>query len=252
VAPAPTFFVYGQSATLRGVPVRTAGRRPQEEGFGLDADLLSEDLAKQTGIVFLASPNNPTGDLLDLATIARIVESTEALVVIDECYYEFAGESALRLLATHANLCLLRSLSKSFAFAGLRAGYLVAHPGVIDAVARADQTFAVNVAAQVCAVAALQSLDYYRPFFTRTAVLHNEMAAGLTKAGLKVFPSRANILLAEYRSREPLAPKLRERGIHVADFHARPGLERCVRITVDEQPAIERLCVALMDIQTQG
>jgi histidinol-phosphate aminotransferase len=252
VAPAPTFFVYGQSAALREAPVRTVGRRPQAEGFALDADALVADLAKATGLVFLASPNNPTGDQLDQATVARIAEATDALVVIDECYFEFAGKSAIKLLAKFPNLCLLRSLSKSFALAGLRAGYLVAHPEVIEAVTRADQTFTVNVAAQTCALAALRSLDYYQPLFERTAVLRKEMASRLTKIGLKVFPSRANILLAEYSSVEPLAPKLRERGIHVADFHVRPGLERCIRITVDERPAIERLATALLEIRSEA
>ena len=253
VAPAPTFFVYGQSAGARAAHVRLVGRRPQEEGFALERRRPHRGSGEaDEHRLSPASPNNPTGDLIDVSTVARIAESTEALVVIDECYYEFAGKTVLRLLAKHANLCILRSLSKNFALAGLRAGYLIAHPGVIDAVTRADQTFAVNVAAQVCAVAALRSLDYYSPLFSRTATLRKEMASRLTKAGLKVFPSKANILPAEYSSSEPLAPKLRERGIHVADFHARPGLERCIRVTVDERPAIERLCAAVSEIQKQA
>ena len=217
-APAPTFFVYGHSAALRRAPLLTDGRLPQAAGFSLDPGYVPP----ASGIVFLASPNNPTGDLLSREASRRIAGSTEAVVVIDECYYEFAGETALALLPRFPNLVILRTLSKSFALAGLRSGYAIAHPQIISALSKADQTFSVNVAAQVASVAALRSLAYYQPLFTRTMELRGEWTAMLLAAGLRVFPSSANILLAEYAGK-PLAPALRR------IRHSRSRLSRAAR-----------------------
>jgi histidinol-phosphate aminotransferase len=245
VAPAPTFFVYGHAATLRQAPVISSGRRSQAEGFGLALESLPEQ-----GVIFLASPNNPTGDLVPLDVIDRLCGSTRCLVVIDECYYEFAGESALPLLQKHANLVILRSLSKSFALAGLRLGYAVAHPDIIAALQKADQTFSVNILAQQCGLAALSALEsYYKPLFERTIRLREHYATTLGEIGLKVFPSRANILLADYSnlSSTPLAPLLRERGVHVADFHDRGPIKNCLRITVGDEESLDALSTTLRE-----
>lgn len=246
-APAPTFFVYGHSAALRRAPFVASGRKNQAEGFAFSPELFLEALPPEAGVIFLASPNNPTGDVLDLELIRHLAERTRALLVIDECYFEFCGETALSLLAEHPHLVILRSLSKSFALAGLRSGYAIAHPSVIAALAKADQTFSVNVAAQLASVAALRALDYYRPLFARTVALREAWSIALRELGLKVLPSRANILLVEYAHLhpEPLAPKLREAGIHVADFHDRPGLRGAFRVSVDERSELDRVVRAL-------
>ena len=244
VAPAPTFFVYGHSAALAQAPLLTTGRRGQAEGFGLNL----AQLPTRPSVLFLANPNNPTGDFTPLATLRALAEAQpETLLVIDECYYEFAGETALPLLADHPNVVILRSLSKSFALAGLRVGYAVAHPEIIATLTKVDQTFSVNVAAQACALAALESLDHYQPLFQRTQELRAQWTKQLTAAGLHVFPSRANILLCDTRalSPEPLAPRLREQGIYVADFHQRPGVEGCVRVTVGDEAALARVLAAM-------
>ncbi len=244
-APAPTFFVYATAAHLAGAPLHTNGRANQADNFTFDVDAFLAELPPTTGVIFLASPNNPTGDIIPTESIRRIAATTQALVVVDECYHEFAATSAISLLADHPNVLILRSLSKNFALAGLRVGYAVAHPDIIATLARVDQTFSINAAAQAAAVAALHSLPYYEPLFARTIELRTIWTERLTALGLHVFPSRANILLAEYPTATPLAPILREHGIHVADFHHRSGIDRCIRVTIDELPALARLEAAL-------
>ncbi len=248
VAPAPTFFVYGHAAALRQATLLTVGRRDQAAGFTFDTDAFIAALPERPSVIFLASPNNPTGDLIPLADIDRIASATTGIVVIDECYYEFAGETAQSLLAKHANLVILRSLSKSFALAGLRLGYAIAHPAIIETLAKVDQTFAVNAVAQACAITALASLDsYYRPLFEQTIALRGQYSAALAQRGLRVFPSRANILLADYSTYRsaPLAPALQQQGVHVADFHDRGMIKNCVRITVGDEPSLTALVQAL-------
>ena len=242
VAPAPTFFVYGATAALRRAPLLTSGRRAQAEGFAFDVEVFLAGLPPNPGVIFLANPNNPTGGLIESTDLARIAAATSALVVVDECYFEFAGVTALDLLRAHPNLLILRSLSKSFALAGLRVGYALGHPEVVQTLAKVDQVFSVNVAAQVAGLAALGALDYYRPLFARTAELRSQWSESLSGLGLRVFPSAANILLADYSAltSENVAPILREKGVLVADFHARPGLQNCFRVAVDEEPALRR------------
>lgn len=249
-APAPTFFAYGSAAIARGIPLLTGGRAGQDDGFVLDAESLLAGLPAETGVVFLANPNNPTGEMTPASAIARIAAGTRALVVVDECYYEFAGQTALELLAEHPNIVILRSLSKSFALAGLRVGYAVGHPAVIEAVARVDQTFTVNAVAQQCACTALQTLDYYRPLFAETAALREEWRGMLASRGLKVFPSAANILLADYSaaSSENLAPLLKAHGVHVADFHARAGIKNAFRLAVGKREDLPRFDAALAGV----
>ncbi len=243
VAPAPTFFVYGHSAKLQGAPLLTSGRASQAEGFAFDAAALP----REAGVIFLASPNNPTGDLIELETVRQVAASTDALVVVDECYYEFAGVSALPLVRELPNVLILRSLSKSFALAGLRVGYAIGHAEVIAMLARADQTFSVNVAAQEAAVAALRALDYYRPLFAETIQLREHLTQRLAELGFRVLPSRANILLADYSALTDrnLAGCLLDRQIHVADFHHRGEIQRCLRITVGDRAMNERLLEGL-------
>ena len=245
IAPAPTFFVYGHAAALRQAPVISVGRKSQSEGFLID-DLPLPD----RGVLFLASPNNPTGDLVPAEFISKLASGWDGMVVVDECYYEFAEESAIHLLNTHPNLIILRSLSKSFALAGLRVGYAVAHPATIVALSKADQTFAVNTVAQHCGIAALSSLEsYYKPLFEKTVSLRGQYVAAISEIGLRVFPSRANILLADYSgiSDEPLAPILREKGVHVADFHDRGPIKNCLRITVGDEDSLEALSTTLRE-----
>ncbi|MBL9115620.1 MAG: aminotransferase class I/II-fold pyridoxal phosphate-dependent enzyme [Verrucomicrobiaceae bacterium] len=245
IAPAPTFFVYGHAAALRRAPLISAGRNDQSEDFSFKDIPLPDQ-----GVLFLASPNNPTGDLVPASLISKLASEWNGMVVIDECYYEFSGESAIHLLDQHPNLIVLRSLSKSFALAGLRVGYAVAHPATIVELSKADQTFAVNTVAHHCGMAALSSLKrYYRPLFEKTVHLRELYAAAIRECGLRVFPSRANILLADYSgiTNEPLAPILRAKGVHVADFHDRGPIKNCLRITVGDEESLSALSTTLRE-----
>jgi histidinol-phosphate aminotransferase len=250
IAPSPTFFAYGKSAVQRRTPVISIGRKTQDRDFALDAESLLKALPKEAGIVFLASPNNPTGDLVSLETITRIASSTSALIVIDECYYEFAQETAIGLVGSNPNIVILRSLSKSFALAGLRIGYAVSNEEVINALCRVDQTFSVNVVAQKCAIAALNSIDYYRPLFAQTSALRDNWCDRMSTLGMKVFPSRANILLTDYSALTDinLAKVLRQRGIYVADYFDRAGVRNAFCTAVDNEASLHRFSQTLEEI----
>ena len=242
LAPEPTFFVYRQTATGLGLRTDIRGRISQADGFQLRFDLLHDSLAAKPAVIFLASPNNPTGDQLTDNLLHDILAATDALVVVDECYREFADCDCLELLHEHRNLLVLRSLSKNFALAGLRIGYAVAAPEIIESLEKTDQTFSVNALAQVASVAALGSLDYYQPRFEITRKLREQLVNGLTTRGCRVFPSQANIVLFEWPVTWPEdAPKvLTECGLYLGNFHGKMGMQRCLRVAVPSEKQLRR------------
>lgn len=249
VAPIPTFFAYGNAAISRQISLVTSGRCDRQGGYALDVDDLLAKLPPAPGIIFLANPNNPTGETISVEIIARIAASTSALVVIDECYFEFSQVTALPLLRGFANVVILRSLSKSFALAGLRIGYAIADHSVIETLMRIDQTFSVNVVGQRCANIALQFLDYYRVRFAETISLRAEWQASLSDLGLRVFPSKANIMLVDYGEVASfnVAQALRSRSIYVADFHSHNGVQFAFRVAVADRDSLRWFSTALAE-----
>lgn len=250
VAPAPTFFAYASSAISRHIDVVTTGRHGREQSFSLDADLLIRSLPPTTGVVFIASPNNPTGEYVPIETIRQIALATTGVVVVDECYYEFAGETALTLIEECRNVVILRSFSKSFALAGLRVGYAVADPSITSVLSKVSQTFPVNILAQKCAIAALSSLDYYRPLFAKTLDLRSKWQSALTGLGFNALLSRANIMLIEYSNifGNNLSLALRNERIHVADFHVRGDIRDSIRLSVHTLEILDRVIASLKKI----
>lgn len=252
LAPAPTFFVYGHATCLHGGQVLDSGRADQAEGFRFEASQVIAALTPNTRLVFIASPNNPTGDAVSLEEVGRILDRSSCLVVVDECYHEFHGESVVPLLLAHPRLIVLRSFSKSFALAGLRVGYALAHPRVIQMLERADLTFAVNGFAQAAALAALDDLDYYQDRFARTKAHRAGLARKLAALGLNVFPSQANILLVDYGTRHTgnVAAELARMGVYVADYHAKGRVRHCFRCSVVDDPGQDRLIAGLRTLLT--
>ena len=148
----PDFAEYANFARMTETEVRGVPR--DADDFSIDADALVA-AAEGAALVILTSPNNPTGDLVDRALVRRLLDETDALVLVDEAYVEFAGEerSLVGLVADNPRLMVLRTLSKAFALAGLRVGYLVADPAVVGALAAVRQIYSVDVLAQAVALA---------------------------------------------------------------------------------------------------
>ena len=160
IIPAPSFFVYVHATQLMGGTLVEGGRTGASEGFDIDTYALLDSVTDDTRLIFLANPNNPTGNTVDRTELETILREVACMVVVDECYYEVSGETVLDLVETHGNLIILRSLSKAFGLAGLRVGYCISNREIISYLNRADQTFPVNRFALVAAETALEDLAY--------------------------------------------------------------------------------------------
>ena len=212
-----------------------------------------DDYVGRAGPVIIANPNAPTGTALPRAEIARLAGArAEAAVVIDEAYVDFGGDSAIPLVADYPNLLLVQTMSKSRALAGLRVGYAIGHPGLVEALTRVKDSFnsyPLGRPAQAGAIASLEDEAYFQQ--TRTAVMRNraELTTALIRLGFDVLPSSANFVFTRHSSRSgrTLAAELRERAVLVRHFAA-PRIADFLRITIGSEADLGRLIEALSDI----
>lgn len=244
--PDVTYSFYPVYCALYGVDYRTVAL---DDAFGIVVD----DYAQPHGGVILPNPNAPTGRLLALAEIERLVAANaEAVVVIDEAYVDFGGASATALVDRYPNLLVVQTLSKSRSLAGLRVGFAVGHPQLIEALERVKNSFnsyPVDRLAQAGATAAIEDREHFEQ--TRQAVIANreQLARDLATLGFEVLPSAANFVFARHPQRDAaqLAAALRERRILVRHFKA-PRIEQFLRITIGTDAQCVRLVEALREI----
>lgn len=245
----PTFSEYAFFASLTQTGVRDVWRDP--ETFLPQADELVA-AAGEASLVILTSPNNPTGDVAPLELVARVCDACPGLVMVDEAYGEFAepGTSAEALLAEHDNLLVLHTLSKAFALAGARCGYVIAAPDVIDALAAVRQIYSVNVLTQAAALAAVRARAEFDPTVEKIVSERSRLYESLARVeGVRVWPSEGNFVLARMAGASRVRERLRdERSILVRDFSYAPGLADCLRITVGTPEENDAVIDALAEL----
>lgn len=204
------------------------------------------------GIIF-PNPNAPTGRLLPLAEIQRLLAARpDVPVVVDEAYIDFGGETAIALVDRHPNLLVIQTLSKSRSLAGLRVGFAVGHAELIEALERVKNSFnsyPLDRLAIAGGVAAMQDQAYFEQ--TRQAVMASRSRLGdaLTALGFQVLPSGANFIFVRHSGRDAgeLAAALRARNIIVRHFR-QPRIEQFLRITVGTDTQCDALVAALQAI----
>ena len=245
----PTFSEYAFFASLTQTGVRDVWRDP-ETFLPREDELVT--VAGEASLVILTSPNNPTGDVAPLELVARVCDACPGLVMVDEAYGEFAaaGTSAEALLAEHDNLLVLHTLSKAFALAGARCGYVIAAPDVIDALAAVRQIYSVNVLTQAAALAAVRARAEFDPTVEKIVSERTRLYESLARVeGVRVWPSEGNFVLVRMAGASRVRERLRdERSILVRDFSYAPGLADCLRITVGTPEENDAVIDALAEL----
>jgi len=222
---------------------------PLAEDFSIRVD----DYLRPNGGIIFPNPNAPTGCLLPLAQIDRLLAGNpDSVVVVDEAYVDFGGESAVALVGKYPNLLVVHTLSKSRSLAGLRVGYAIGHVDLIDGLERIKNSFnsyPLDRFAIAGATAALEDREWFER--TRQAVIKSRTAltAGMEQLGFQVLPSAANFIFARHLQRDAaeLAKALRERSIIVRHFK-QPRIDQFLRITIGTDEQCEALVTALKAI----
>ena len=227
----PTFSVYTANAFLTGTEVVDI---PRLANYRVDEMAILTRVAEgDIDFIILTSPNNPTGQLVNETFIRHLLESTDALVMVDEAYGEFSRMTCRPLLGQHKNLVILRTFSKAFSCAGVRLGYLLGSAEVISEYMKVRQPYSVDAVSQLIGCTVYEKRRLFSPGIQQIIAERDRMMEELAKIEeLTVYPSDANFILVKLDRADEMWEKLYERGVLVRDFSHAPQLEGCLRLTV--------------------
>lgn len=227
----PAFVMFRMIATFAGMAYAGV---PLKADFSLDLDaMLAAITQHQPALIFLAYPNNPTGNLFDAAAVSRIIEAAPGVVVIDEAYHAFADASLMNRLTQYPNLLLMRTLSK-LGLAGLRLGLLIGRPEWLIQLEKLRLPYNVGVVTQLIAEKVLQHPDI---LLQQAAAIKAERAV-LSKrlrvlGGVEIFPTDANFILMRVAEAGQVFQGLKQRGVLIKNLDgSHPLLKNCLRVTV--------------------
>lgn len=248
------FLSYRLSAQVAGRPFVAAPTTPE---LGLDVDALIAAITPKTKLVILGSPNNPTGSVVKVAEAERVLKALppRALLVIDEAYSEYAAQwpevdhvDGLTLQKQDRRVIVLRTFSKIYGLAGLRVGFGIADPAIINVLGRVGRTFHVSTPAMVAAIAALDDHEHVA-ISAKHARAAIEAIQGLKHGpGVKIYPSLANFVLIDCgKPSTPVYDKLLRMGVIVRPMAAW-GLPNCIRVSVPAHPDLPRVVGALEEV----
>lgn len=227
---APSYGMYEVSAEVNEVAFHKV---PLGDDFQLDPDALLAGVTPRTKVIFLCSPNNPSGNLLDREAVCRVIESFDGIVVVDEAYIDFAGvPSFVHELAEYPNLVILQTLSKAWGAAGIRLGMAFASPGIIGLMNKMKYPYNVNQLTQEKALELLADTNRFQEQLFRVLAERERLAGELGGLGLKVYPSDANFLLVEVGDANGMYDHLVSRGVIVRNRNSVTKCAGCLRITV--------------------
>lgn len=246
VFPRITYSFYPVYTDFFGLTCREV---PMNPDFSDPVDLLCGN----NGGVVLANPNAPTGIAVGLDTVERLLEANpDAVVIVDEAYIDFGADSAVKLIRRYPNLLVVQTSSKSRALAGLRVGWAMGDPGLIDGlrcVRDSINSYTVDRLAQAGAAAAIGDEDYFQSIRRRVADTRERTRAALKKRGFTVLPSQANFLFASHSDRmgKELLDGLRARGVLVRWWPI-PEIENWLRISIGTDEDMAALLAALDEL----
>src|SRR5689334_3517013 len=245
----PTFTLYRQVATVLDGEVETISLTPDLK-YDKEA-LLNTIETRQPDVIIICSPNNPTGCVIDQNTLRSILTASQGIVVIDEAYHEFAGQSVVPLLDEHDNLVVLRTFSKAMAYAALRVGYLLAAPDLVREIGKAVLPYNLNVFSQIAAEVAMENYESeLHPLVKRIVSERDRLFGGLSRIdGLTPVQSGANFMVVKSAT-DPtrIFADLLKQDILIRDVSGYPMLRDYFRFSVGTPDENDRLLSAIREI----
>lgn len=247
----PTFSVYAANARLTGTEVVSV---PRLEDYSIDEEAVIERVSRgDVDFLVIASPNNPTGLLAREEFLERLLKSTDALVMVDEAYFEFSRRTMRPYLDQHKNLVILRTFSKAFSLAGVRMGYILGHPDVIREFVKVRQPYSVDAVSQAVARVVFENRAKFEPGIEAIIAERDRVACALGEMdGIEVYPSDSNYILFKLDRAGCAWEHLLSKGVLVRDFSASAGLEGALRVTIGAPEQNDAFLAALRDFKLQG
>jgi histidinol-phosphate aminotransferase len=244
IVPLPAFDPYPNATAAVGA---TAIRIPPEPGYVFQTEAVLRAITPRTRMIFLNTPNNPTGQLIPVQDLRRIAEAApRAVVLVDEAYIEFGGQTFLPDLDAYPNVLIGRTFSKAYGLAGMRVGIVIGQPQALDPVRMVTLPFNINGVAIAATLAALEDYDFLPAYAEQVAQSRRRIYDACNRLGLTYWRSAANFVLV--RVGDTVAPFVRamaERNVHVRDRSKDPATPGCIRITAGVLEHTDRAIEAL-------
>jgi histidinol-phosphate aminotransferase len=239
----PTFPLYAQYALGAGRRVRSVR---YDESFRFPVREFRSAICEATRVLVIANPNNPTGSVIaEQELLSLLQEVPDKLVMIDEAYFEFYGQTLVKRISEHPNLVVTRTFSKAYGLAGLRLGVVAGNVEVIDPLRRLCSPFNVNAIALNCLPDALSDRDFVQRYVKQIVEGRGKMADLCARLGLMTWPSQGNFILAKLGPRcKEFVQSMQKNGIQVSDRSKDINCEGCVRVTISGAPEISKLMQA--------
>lgn len=243
----PTFVVYELEAILHGNKIIKV---PLSDEFELNTEQTLTAIKKEKpGLIFIANPNAPTGSLFDKASLYKIIQMAQCPVVIDEAYYPFTAETVVDWLKDFDNLIVLRTFSKAMALAGVRCGYMIAHPEVAAQVEKFLMSFRLSVITTAIIEEALDHANYAQSYVEQIVKERGRLFAEMQKIErLRVFPSEANFLLFRLDGAAEVCKKLMEEKVLIRNVGNDGMLKNCLRVSVGTAEENDQFLAALKKV----
>ncbi|MHB9003398.1 MAG: histidinol-phosphate transaminase [Coriobacteriia bacterium] len=244
----PTFSMYAIDAATTGTGLVQI---PRLADFSIDeAAALKRLSAGDIDVVIISHPNNPTGGLSPETFLIDVLNATDAIVLVDEAYFEFSRHTMRPHMARHKNLVILRTFSKAFSLAGLRVGYLLGHEDVISELMKVRQPYSIDAFAQWVATKVFRERVMFEAAIQDITHERDRIMAGLSGLdGVEVFPSEANFVM--FRVPQAMAlwrDLLHNHSVLIRDVSRTPGLEDCLRVTIGSHEDNSRFLAAIADL----
>lgn len=236
--PGRTSLTFEPTYSLHTLIPRIAGTRtvqvPRGDDLRIDLESSLEAIrSKRPDIVIVCSPNNPSGDCEELATIEALLNEASGLVIVDEAYGEFDQNrhTAKELLGRFPNLVITKTFSKAWRLAGVRIGYMLADPKLVAELARVRLPYHLSAITQLVGAAALRHAPETYELVRAIATERDRISTALQAMGVKTYPSKANFVLFEVDDPQGVWDALLQRGVLIRNYSGAPGLDRCLRVT---------------------
>jgi len=248
--PVPTYSMYGVYASGTDASLVEV---PTGPGFRFPLEALLARITPATKLIAIANPNSPTGQAVSREAILRIVAAArQAIVLVDEAYFHFHGQTVIDLIGSVPNLIVARTFSKAYGLAGLRLGLLAASEEQMQWLRRVISPYSVNSLALACLPAALNDQAYIDWYVAEVLAARAEFIAALDRMGVRYWPSQANFVLTSIGPQHAEFPRaMRERGVLVRDRSADPGCDGCVRITIGTRGHTAQGITAMTEVLQQ-
>jgi histidinol-phosphate aminotransferase len=228
----PTYGMYQVSANINDVEARNV---PLTADYQLNLEGIAEAIDEHTKLIFICSPNNPTGNSIDRADVETLLANFSGIVVVDEAYINFSRQKTfIQELTEYANLVVLQTLSKAWGLAGLRVGMAFASEEIIEVMNKVKPPYNINEASQQLALQALENVDQVNSWIKETLLQRDKLVLGLKDFDfvLDIYPSDANFILVKTKNAKDIYNFLVDKGIIVRDRSKVELCQGCLRITV--------------------